>query len=66
MENNGLKSDFSPEVSMTRFESALGEAMKLSKDDLRNLLARDKITPLVPQKTGRKPKVYDRAASRKG
>jgi hypothetical protein len=30
--------------------------MQVSKADLKRLLAQDKITPLVPQKRGRKPK----------
>jgi hypothetical protein len=32
------------------------QAMRVSKTDLNCLLAEDKITPLVPQKLGRKPK----------
>ena len=53
---NDLKSDFPAEVSMDRFRYALGNAVKVSKEDLNRLLAADKITPLVPQKRGRKPK----------
>ena len=48
------KSANSPE--MVRFNSALRQAMQVSKADLKRLLAQDKITPLVPQKRGRKPK----------
>jgi hypothetical protein len=44
----------SPE--MDRFNTALKQALSVSKDDLKRLLAQDKITPLVPQKRGRKPK----------
>jgi hypothetical protein len=41
---------------MARFNAALRQALKVSKDDLKRLLAEDKITPLVPQKRGPKPK----------
>jgi hypothetical protein len=44
----------SPEMS--RFNVALKQALSVSKSDLNRLLAEDKITPLVPQKRGRKPK----------
>jgi hypothetical protein len=44
----------SPE--MLRFNDALRQAMQVSKADLKRLLAQDKVTPLVPQKRGRKPK----------
>ena len=44
----------SPE--MARFNDALRQAMQVSKTDLKRLLAQDKVTPLVPQKRGRKPK----------
>jgi hypothetical protein len=44
----------SPE--MARFNDALRQAMQVSKTDLKRLLAEDKVTPLVPQKRGRKPK----------
>jgi acylphosphatase len=44
----------SPE--MARFNDALRQAMRVSKADLKRLLAEDKVTPLVPQKRGRKPK----------
>jgi hypothetical protein len=44
----------SPEMS--RFNVALKQALSVSKSDLTRLLAEDKITPLVPQKRGRKPK----------
>jgi hypothetical protein len=44
----------SPE--MLRFNDALRQAMRVSKADLKRLLAEDKVTPLVPQKRGRKPK----------
>ena len=44
----------SPEMS--RFNDALRQAMQVSKADLKRLLAEDKVTPLVPQKRGRKPK----------
>jgi hypothetical protein len=44
----------SPE--MARFNDALRQVMQVSKEDLKRLLAEDKITPLVPQKRGRKPK----------
>ena len=44
----------SPEMS--RFNAALRQVMRVSKDDLNRLLAEDKETPLVPQKRGRKPK----------
>ncbi len=44
----------SPE--MARFNDALRQAMRVSKEDLRRLLAEDKLTPLVPQKRGRRPK----------
>jgi hypothetical protein len=44
----------SPE--MLRFNDALRQAMRVSKADLKRLLAQDKVTPLVPQKRGRKPK----------
>jgi hypothetical protein len=44
----------SPE--MLRFNDALRQAMQVSKADLKRLLAEDKVTPLVPQKRGRKPK----------
>lgn len=48
------KNHDSPE--MTRFNSALRQAMQVSKADLKRLLAEDKVTPLIPQKRGRKPK----------
>jgi hypothetical protein len=48
------KNQESPE--MARFNDALRQAMQVSKADLKRLLAEDKITPLVPQKRGRKPK----------
>jgi hypothetical protein len=54
--NSDIKSDFPADVSMARFRSALGSAMKVSKEDLNRLLAQDKFTPLVPQKRGPKPK----------
>jgi hypothetical protein len=41
---------------MSRFNVALKQALSVSKSDLNRLLAEDKITPLVPQKRGRKPK----------
>jgi hypothetical protein len=41
---------------MVRFNDALRQAMRVSKADLKRLLAEDKVTPLVPQKRGRKPK----------
>jgi hypothetical protein len=41
---------------MARFNDALRQAMQVSKADLKRLLAEDKVTPLVPQKRGRKPK----------
>jgi hypothetical protein len=44
----------SPEMS--RFNVALKQALSVSKSDLTRLLAEDKVTPLVPQKRGRKPK----------
>jgi hypothetical protein len=53
---------------MERFNDALRQAMQVSKADLKRLLAEDKITPLVPQKRGRKPKsvASDPVASDKG
>jgi hypothetical protein len=48
------KSQHSPQ--MQRFNTALKQAMQVSKDDLKRLLAEDKVTPLVPQKRGRKPR----------
>jgi hypothetical protein len=48
------KNQESPE--MARFNNALREALSVSKSDLNRLLAKDKVTPLVPQKRGRKPK----------
>ena len=44
----------SPE--MDRFNDALRQAMRVSKADLKALLERDRVTPLVPQKRGRRPK----------
>jgi hypothetical protein len=52
----------SPE--MLRFNEALKQAVSVSKDDLKRLLAQDKITPLVPQKRGRKPKSTEAVADR--
>jgi hypothetical protein len=49
------KTATSPE--MDRFNDALRQVMQVSKEDLKRLLADDKITPLVPQKRGRKPKL---------
>lgn len=43
-------------IEMTRFNDALRQAMSVSKADLNRLLAQDKLTPLAPQKRGRKPK----------
>ena len=59
------KTSLSPE--MVRFNDALRQAMSVSKADLKSLLAEDKITPLVPQKRGRKPKTSasDLASSEK-
>ncbi len=54
MEMNPEKSQVSPE--MARFNTALKQAMQVSKEDLKRLLAQDKITPLAPQKRGPKPK----------
>src|SRR5258707_10904420 len=51
-----IHSDFSPEEGFTRFQQALGSALSVSKADLNRLLEKDKVTPLVPQKRGRKPK----------
>lgn len=48
------KKNDSPE--MERFNNALRQALQVSKADLNRLLAQDKVTPLVPQKRGRKPK----------
>jgi hypothetical protein len=50
-----IKSDFSAEESMTRFHTALGQAMKVSK-----------ITPLAPQKRGPRPSVLARASLDRG
>jgi hypothetical protein len=63
---NDLKSDFPADVSMARFRSALGNAMKVSKEDLNRLLAQDKITPLVPQKRGPRPKTSASARASAG
>jgi hypothetical protein len=49
-------SDTAQSPEMTRFNDALRQAMQVSKTDLKRLLAQDKVTPLVPQKRGRKPK----------
>jgi hypothetical protein len=46
----------SESVEMGRFREALRGAMQVSKEDLKRLLAEDRVTPLVPQKRGRKPK----------
>jgi hypothetical protein len=54
----------SPE--MVRFNDALRQAMQVSKADLKRLLAEDKVTPLVPQKRGRKPKSSAPASPDKG
>lgn len=61
-----IKSDFSAEESMTRFHTALGQAMKVSKRKLNRLLAQDKITPLAPQKRGPRPSVLARASLDRG
>jgi hypothetical protein len=50
----------SPE--MARFNDALRQVMQVSKADLKRLLAEDRVTPLVPQKRGRKPKASARAS----
>jgi hypothetical protein len=50
-----VEKPISPE--MVRFNTALRQAMQVSKADLKRLLAQDKITPLVPQKRGRRPKM---------
>lgn len=58
-------SDFhSASPEMARFNSALKDAMSISKGDLNRLLEQDKVTPLAPQKRGRKPKASasDRAS----
>jgi hypothetical protein len=52
----------SPSPEMDRFNNALRQAMRVSKADLKRLLAQDKITPLAPQKRGRKPKASARAS----
>jgi hypothetical protein len=44
----------SPE--MARFSAALRRVVSVTKADLKQLLAQDKLTPLVPQKRGRKPR----------
>ncbi len=54
----------SPE--MDRFNSALRQALTVSKGELNRLLSEDKITPLVPQKRGRRPKFSDPASVDKG
>jgi hypothetical protein len=46
----------SPSPEMQRFNETLRQVMQVSKEDLKRLLEKDKITPLVPQKRGRKPK----------
>lgn len=51
-----LKSDFPPDLSLARFNDALRGAMRVSKSELSDLLAKDRQTPLAPQKRGRKPK----------
>jgi hypothetical protein len=45
----------SPE--MVRFNDALRKAMQVSKADPNRLLAEEKLTPPIPQKRGRKPKL---------
>jgi hypothetical protein len=57
LELTDIKSDYPADVSMDRFRTALGDAMKVSKTDLNRLLAEDKVTPLAPQKRGPKPKL---------
>jgi hypothetical protein len=52
--NNTSLAATSPE--MQRFNDALRRAVSVSKTELNRLLAQDKLTPLVPQKRGRKPK----------
>jgi|HubBroStandDraft_6_1064221.scaffolds.fasta_scaffold2232210_1 hypothetical protein len=47
---------FEISTEMIRFNDALRQAMSVSKEDLKRLLAQDKTTPLAPQKRGRKPK----------
>ena len=42
---------------MAQFNSALRKIMRVSKTELTKLVEQDKVTPLVPQKRGRKPKV---------
>jgi len=50
-----VQSDFSADESMARFQAALGGAMKIPKSKLNRLLLEDRITPLVPQRRGRRP-----------
>lgn len=47
----------SPEMS--RFNDALRQVMRVSKKDLTRLLEEDKVTPLVPQKRGPKPRLIN-------
>lgn len=61
-----VQSDFSAEESMTRFQTTLGKAMKVSKRTLNRLLAQDKVTPLAPQKRGPRPSVLARASLDRG
>ena len=54
--NTGHDFHISPE--MANFNAALKKVMRVSKSDLNRLLEQDKVTPLVPQRRGRKPKIW--------
>lgn len=51
-----MQIDFPPDMALSRFRDALKGSMRISKEALKLLLAEDKVTPLVPQKRGPKPK----------
>lgn len=53
-------------INMLRFNSALGAVMKVSKSDLKRILAEEKAHPAVSQKRGRKPKSSASAPSASG
>jgi len=66
MENFDPKSDFPADVSMARFKSALKGVVSVSKDDLRDLMAKDQVSPQYYRRRGPKPKSLVRALAAKG
>jgi hypothetical protein len=64
--NPQVSPDFHSSPEMVRFNAALRKVVRVSKSKLNRLLAEDRITPLAPQKRGRKPKILASAPASPG